>query len=384
MALKTGTDIKVLNICSWYPNRLVKYDGNFIFRHIRSTVGKVYSYAIAVYEDENLTGKTYEIVESEEDGVKSMVIYHSASCCKLIKLLKRFYFYLKAYRIFRTKYGKPDIIHAHVMLYAGVFTWLLSCFTRIPYVVTEHSSVYITEKLNFFLLKALQFVAARSIAVLPVSEALSKRMKELGVKGNHIVTANVVDTGIYKPSEKPSIRETIRILHISNFSEAKNMPGIADVIRKLSSIRQDFVFTIAGDGDLTIVENLLKNSGVDNELFDLKSELTEKEVAELMQENDIFMLFSKNENLPCVLIEAQACGMPIAATDVGGVREIVLGNEFGGLVKSGDANSMVKALSEMMDNLDNYDKQWISENAKRKYSNEAIGQMLLSVYRECP
>jgi glycosyltransferase involved in cell wall biosynthesis len=67
-----------------------------------------------------------------------------------------------------------------------------------------------------------------------------------------------------------------------------------------------------------------------------------------MQAADGFVLSSRYEGLPMVLLEAGACGLPAVATDVAGTREVIVNEETGWLARAGDANALAQAMTKLM------------------------------------
>jgi glycosyltransferase involved in cell wall biosynthesis len=100
-----------------------------------------------------------------------------------------------------------------------------------------------------------------------------------------------------------------------------------------------------------------------------------------MRKADVFVLSSEWENLPCVLIEAMASGLPVVATNVGGIPEI-MNDEVGMLVPPKDARALAQTLSNVLGHLDKYQGEKIACQAKRRFSYEAIGQLVHSLYKE--
>ncbi len=103
-------------------------------------------------------------------------------------------------------------------------------------------------------------------------------------------------------------------------------------------------------------------------------------VANYMRQAQLFVLPSLWENLPCVLIEAIASGLPILSTQAGGIPEIV-DEEIGLLVKPGDVESLFEGLQEILAKLQSFDRIAIAGKAKR-YRLNTIGQEIHSIYKE--
>ena len=90
------------------------------------------------------------------------------------------------------------------------------------------------------------------------------------------------------------------------------------------------------------------------------------------------MLPSLWENLPCVLIEAQASGLPVVASRVGSMPEIV-GEKAGRLVPPGDAEALASALDRSITEARTVDRRSIQKMAER-YSPAVVGRDLHDVY----
>lgn len=107
------------------------------------------------------------------------------------------------------------------------------------------------------------------------------------------------------------------------------------------------------------------------------------DVLELIAAMDVFALPSLNEGMPMAVLEAMALGTPVAATDVGGIPEVVRDRQTGLLVQPGDAHGMADACLQLA-----RDRAWarqLAAEARRlveaEYSRERAGQALCDVYR---
>ncbi len=117
-------------------------------------------------------------------------------------------------------------------------------------------------------------------------------------------------------------------------------------LERIRRRRPDIKGIIVGDGPLrSELEELAKKLGLsENVVFSGVRE----DIPEIMHALDLFVLTSLNEGLGRVLLEAMACGVPVVASRVGGVAEIVLHREVGLLVPPGDTGRMVEAILEIL------------------------------------
>lgn len=369
--------MKVFHICSWYPNKVVINDGNFIHKHIRSTAQYVDSYVLAVYEDPSMKNG-FEIDNEVVDGIPTLIIYHSKSNNKISKIIKRFYYYFKAYNILKQKFGNPDILHAHVMLYAGIFSWIISIKDRIQYIVTEHSTIYNSDSLPKSIQLILRYVAKRSKIILPVSKALQDRLEHFGILSEFMVIPNVVNTNIFKPDYKNN--EVFEFLHISSFSEEKNIPGLFGAIKKLTLLRSDFHFTIAGDGDIKAVEKLKIDFQIEEKFLSLKGKLSENEVAEIMKNSNAFVLFSNDETFGIVIAESLSCGIPVITSNLPNITEFEKSNGLI-IVEPKNEFQLIESMSLIIDNPLNINSNLLHDFCVENFSEGVIGKKLFEIYK---
>jgi glycosyltransferase involved in cell wall biosynthesis len=90
-------------------------------------------------------------------------------------------------------------------------------------------------------------------------------------------------------------------------------------------------------------------------------------------------MFSRVENLPCVILEALSCGLPVISSDVGGIREWI--NDTNGvLVKPDDGAALLNALVSMLDNYSKYDRQSLHQFAVDHFSQDVIAKQFHDIY----
>jgi len=377
-------DKNILFLCTWYPARIFPANGNFIFKHARCLLRKGIPVTILnVCEDASIS-KRFEMVEGEEEGVNHLIIYYRYSF-SIFKFLYKVIGYFKGMRYLRKKKGEFDLIHVNVLIDAG-FIALMNFFLKsTPYVITEHNSVFLPEnpfKVPFLFKPIVKWTIQKSAYILPVAEILGFYMSSFFPKTPVKVIPNVVDANVFNYSNQREKSEKINFIHISNFVELKNVKGILRVIKQLSEVRTDFTLTIAGDGDLKEMKSYAEFLNIPLDLISFHGEMTEAEVANILSLKDVFVLFSDFENLPCVLVEAQMSGMPLVATDVGGIREILRSKEDGILIPARDESKLLESLHEMINNFDDYNGAEIRQRAVKKYSEEAVADAFISIYKD--
>jgi glycosyltransferase involved in cell wall biosynthesis len=106
------------------------------------------------------------------------------------------------------------------------------------------------------------------------------------------------------------------------------------------------LFLIAGDGELRAdLERYARELGLADRVRFLG---WRRDLATLYAATDVFLLTSRNEGTPVALIESLAAGVPGVSTDVGGVRDVIVGDHVGLLAPSGDADALASHVSALL------------------------------------
>ena len=174
------------------------------------------------------------------------------------------------------------------------------------------------------------------------------------------------------------------LLHVAAFNEAaKNLSGLLRTVAALRPALPGLRLRVAGYGpDEALVRAEAARLGLlADGTVQFLGKLTHHAVAHEMRHATAFVLFSNYENLPCVLLEAQASGLPAVATRVGGVPEL-LGetNALGRLVPAGDEAALALALHDVLTTP--FDPRALRANALTHYSVAAVGAAFAAWYDE--
>jgi len=390
---KKVESMHVVYLPRWYPHKYDPMPGLFIERHGLAVAEHCNVSVLYVHPDEQLKKEKFIIDWGEQDTLPTIRIYYKKftsgiqSFDTIVNACRFYRFHRKGLKLIREKYGKPDLIHVHVLSRHGVIAWLQKIFKGIPYVITEHWTRYLPSTGTYGGRLRKWFtsrVARNASAIMPVTANLRDAMINCGLKNdNYVIIPNVVDVEMFYPSPHHTNEGKKRIIHVSCFEDKqKNISGILRVIKRISEERQDFICEMIGDG--IHYEQLVKQGeqlGLKGKFvvfFGLKEN---EELAEMMRNADFMIMFSNYENLPVVILESYACGVPVISTDVGGIREH-LDSRLGKLIKALDEQAFYQEINNMLDHPDQYDKQVIRQYSVDHFSNEVIGKQLFTVYQD--
>lgn len=374
--------MKVLFLSTWYPSRFSGKNGNFIERQAVVVREWVDLCVLQVQYAGEKAPKVLQVERREDKGFAEWTVYYTCRDRLVWKYLFRSIAWVHGLQLIRRQWGKPDLIHAHVMLDAGVWAYLYSRLWKLPWLLSEHATLY-QGKIAFLHRHLCRLLIGSAAFVLPVSEQLQMRLELLG-KGRFRVVSNPVNTDLFRPGRGRKLGAKLRLLHVSTLKqESKNIAGLLRVIASLSCLSDRLCFTLAGDGNLKPWQDLAALLQIEDGFLQFRSEMSELEVAFCMEQHDVFVLFSFAENQPCVLLEAQACGMPVIATRVGGVPGIVPDERFGMLVEPGDEAALAQVIVEVLEKYDGFDRELIRSRALDNYSVPVFRQQIQSIYASC-
>lgn len=289
----------------------------------------------------------------------------------------------KLYLDYEKQFGKPDIIHAHVFM-MGYAALHLKKKYGIPYVLTEHLSSFPLQKVPKRYNTMISAIFDNADACLAVSEFLKRSMQPFTSNNIHVIPNNI-DTHLFalKPSKQYKLQNNyFKILAIGDLIPIKNFSLLIKVVHFLvfeKDIR-NFEVNIIGYGYL---EKQLKKEIEQYNIKDYISLLGGRfhyEIPKLMQDSDIFISVSNMETCGVSILEALSVGLPIVATRVGGVPELV--NEKRGiLVPPNDIEALANALIQIFSTIKNYDNQHNRNFVLEYASNEAVIKKLTQLYR---
>lgn len=384
---------KVLYLARWYPNRYDPMPGLFIRRHALSVLEYFDVSILSVHLNNENNAAVFEREIITEAGLFEVKIY-TRSARTGIKFLDSF---ININRFFRAHYigfkevkhnsGNPELLHVNVLTRCGIIALIYRIFTGVPYVITEHWTRYLPGMGNYngFLRKALtRIVAKNASAILPVTLNLQHSMEKHGLQNDfYTVIPNVVDINLFKPTSQPEVNGQKIILHVSCFEDKqKNISGILRVLEILAKKRQDWKCIMVGEGiHFEKLTEIAKQIGLKDKFVFFTGLRENKELVELMQQASFQVLFSRFENLPVVIPESFACGVPFLSTDVGGIREH-LHESLGILIPSEDEVALLNSVELMLDRPEKYDKDVIRKYAVDNFSQKVIGEQLRKVYRQ--
>lgn len=382
---------KVLYLARWYPNQSDPMPGLFIRRHALSVLPFYKVSVLSVHLSFVPGASKYETVINTENGLFEVAIYTKASKSGILILdsavnIYRFFIaHLKGIKLIHSTFGKPDLIHVNVLTRCGLIACLYQLIYGTPYVITEHWTRYLPGmgKFKGITRKFTARVVTRyASAILPVTHNLQLAMEKHGLKNsNYQVIPNVVDCQLFTTLEIVNFQEVKTILHVSCFEDTqKNISGLLRVLKRLSNIRTDWKCTMAGDGihfDKLVL--LAGELGIKDTFVSFTGLRENEDLARLMREATFQVLFSRYENLPVVIPESFASGVPFLSTDVGGINEHIT-EKLGKLIASEDEPALLEALIYMLDNQEFYNKDYIRNYALEHFSQEIVGKQISEIY----
>ena len=252
--------------------------------------------------------------------------------------------------------------------------------------ITEHASLYsprAPHPLPRLLEKLLMRLANRAQWCCPVSFTLADALRAKGLtQPQYQVVSNAVSTKYFYPdlSAKAPV-PGLRFLHVSNFDpQAKNVAGLLRAFQQLLHAGVIARLTIAGDGNWDLINTLADELGLYAPTLTCCGPLTEGEVGELMRYHHVFILNSRYENQPCVVLEAQLCGMPVIATRVGDLPQLVASSQQGILIDPDSEDQLTQAMQDLIATFPQFDRAAIARAAKAQFASPVVQQAYEQVY----
>lgn len=283
-------------------------------------------------------------------------------------------------------YIDPDIIHQHDYLSSIRFSKKLSKKYRI--IFTNHYGEYLflkktklTNYIQYFFLNHFDAIIASSKELLP------------GMNNCHQIY-NGVDTSIFlevsteekaRLKSKLNIEDKITFLCARRWAPTKGIIHLATAINLLDEKIQKKIVVLFAGNESDDFQNY--KSQVQSELDKCKNidiryfgNITHNELSKLINASDVGVIPSLMEGISLFSVELISCGIPVLATNVGGIPEIVQNNKNGWIVPPSNILKIAEAITKIVQNWPDSNLKIETAEFRKLYSWGGITQKIVNIY----
>ena len=380
--------MKLFIIPSWYPTEIHPESGSF-FRDRASILQKN---GIEIIIGSPVTHSLKDFFRFSHNNTIQVDIngelptYLLESINIFPKMEKLFFMRYKksAINIFNKlleAHGLPDLVMIHSSLWAGGALGEILNKNDIPFVLTEHLKEFlIPNGFSTFQKNIIHNTYSMASQILlsssPLKNAISKNFNTHKSKLN--LLPNPVDENLFTLRKVPNINPQFIIVCISLFRPEKRIDLVLESFNNLVHSGIKAKLKLIGDGPLKHeIENKIQKLGI-SDLVELPGYLSQKRIIDELHNSHFLVLPSDIETFGMVLVEAQACGLPVVATDCGGPKDIVTA-ESGILVTPGSVSELAGGMQKLIRSFDEFDPSEIRNSVIQKFGQQSYAESIINI-----
>jgi N-acetyl-alpha-D-glucosaminyl L-malate synthase BshA len=283
-----------------------------------------------------------------------------------------------------------DLLHVHYAIPHSVSAHLARAMAaprRLPFITTLHGTDITLVGNNRSFLPITRFSIEQSNGVTAISQYLLRQtLKEFDIKRPMEVIPNFVNCDLYTRAADGELREQIApggepiLMHLSNFRPVKRVTDAVEIFA-LVRAKMPAKLVLIGDGpDRGAAEYLVRKKKLQKDVSFLGKQ---DQVYRKLASADLFLLPSQLESFGLAALEAMACEVPVIATKVGGVPEVVEHGTDGYLVEPGEVKEAARYAIEILSRADRGREmgQQARLDAKKKYCANDVIPLYEAYYR---
>ena len=316
---------KVHFICSAIPRRLTSFTENIFFHEV-----EVSDYPLFTYTP-----------------------YSLSLASKMVEVIQ---------------YQKLDLLHAHYAVPHATSAFLAREVSgeRAPKVITTLHGTDITLVGNDrSYLPITRFSIYKSDGVTTPSEYLRRATYDklnLSSQTDIEVIPNFVDTEFFSPADPDSMAPIKAIIgacpiatgtkiltHVSNFRPVKRLPDVVKIFAAVKEKQRAHLILIGDGPERSATERLVRELGLEESVCFLGKQ---ESFVEILKRSDLFLLPSETESFGLAALEALSCGVPVVASNIHGIPEVVRNGETGVLADVGDVDAMAEGALKLLTDAD--------------------------------
>ncbi len=273
---------------------------------------------------------------------------------------------------------KPDlVITSGVNPFGAYALYLKRSPTMKVFTIMEGSDVLVSPDLYAGWGKIRKIINQFSDVRICVSERMMKDVEALRGIRDTVVIRNGYDGSVfvYKQSPVHADRRECNIISVGNHMHVK---GHDILLRAMTMLDSRFSLTLIGRGPLSDeYERYARANGLTHRIR-FPGIVAHDSLPGHIRRGDIFCMPSRSEGLPAAPLEAMACGLPVVATEVGGLREIVIDKFNGLLCRPESAQELARAIESAAQL--KWDRQRIAEWAREHFTWDRWAKQILAIY----
>jgi glycosyltransferase involved in cell wall biosynthesis len=371
------TAVRVLITPEWYPWPDRPYFGAFCREQARA-VARNEDVAVLTWRFDSTLRVPFQLEATSEEGLRTFRLRFAGSRVPKAAFGFKLAGCVTALGRLLRRGWSPDVIHAHEYS-TGPVALSLGLLARAPVVFSEHFSGFALGTLTERERRHAKWAFERASLVCPVSRDLAGHVQTVAPGASYEPVPNVVDTDVFVRGCASPPGTAPRLIAVGSLIEIKGHRHLILALARLRHGGRSLRLDLIGDGPLRPdLEALARDLGVDD-LVRFHGAKRKDEVAAALRRADVFVLPSLWETLSCALLEALSTGLPVVATRVGGVPEVV-GAAQGILVAPASSEALADGLRELVGTLPDYDRDRLRAKAVAEFGHVAIGRRWAAIY----
>lgn len=289
--------------------------------------------------------------------------------------------YVKDILYYIEKEGKPDLIHAHSYFAAAVCA-ALQQKVPIPFIYTERLSGFILESIPKHHYPFLPGCFEQAAVITCVSPGLLSRMQPHSPKPIRVIP-NFFDESIFYPD--PNVKKDDLFTWVS-IGEPAHVKGLDILLRAFAGLMERMkevpmrLILIDRIPEQETLVKLAMELGI-NDRLTWTGLITQEEIAQLLRRSHALVSASRVETFGKVIIEAQACGLPVVATQTDGAKYIMTTPQQGELATPGSPESLMSAMGKLYVSYATYDAAAIHALTERRFGRKGVIRQWIKLYQ---
>ena len=296
-------------------------------------------------------------------------------------------------KIIKKQESTIDIVHIHTPLPPRIKTKRPIITTIHTPMITDTYLSKVSSIYSFFSKISARYISyplelkniRNTDIVTTLTDSISKELiKEYGLNPDEItIIGNGVDEKFFYPKQKLEDKNNDRyILFVGRLDRDKGLFDIIESGKHLNDKKSNVYFKIVGEGrDLNILKKKTKILGLQDKI-EFLGQIKKDRLLTLYQNATAFILPSYHEGLPTVLLEAMSCGIPIIATNVRGIRDVINPEKNGIIIPPKKPEKIAEAISSLLENKKL--RTQLGSNARKtiidKYTWDKVSDKILKCY----